>query len=543
MPLAHRRQLTIFALLSAALLLLQCTSSGSPTPPEPDMEDQETALELRNIILVIGDGMGPNQVGFLQQYARHAASSPYGDNSTAIENMASEGVTGLAETYAQGALTVDSACSATHLSTGQMAPLEALGVDMEGNPVPTILQRARDTGRATGLVTDTRATHATPAAFFSHIAHRSQEDEIAEQLFDEEVDLMLAGGLRHFIPNADHLDERPESVPSWAWPPSSHRQDSQDLLHRAAENGYSLAFDQHQLRDANNLPLLGLFAKSGMFNAIEELQTTDDPDRRQPTLDEMTTIALELLDQRSEGFFLMVEAGQIDWAGHDNDASWLLHEMLRLDITLGAILHWLDGRDDTLLIVTADHETGGFGFSYSGHDLPEPTPLPGTVFDHRYHQPNYNFGTYDQLDDFASQQKTFGDILRTLNMSESPSAEKLQDLIQAHTPYTLSPVQAGRVLQRHNNPMHDPNHPYLRNPTIPKIDDFTEFYPYGDSTQANLLGRALAAQQNVVWSTGTHTHTPVPVIALGPERHLEAFQGWMHLADIGQTMNTLFHAP
>ncbi len=451
-----RHMLAYLSLGLCTLLLVQCQSTGnSPVKDDParaSSADDGSASELRNIILVIGDGMGPNQVGLLTQYARHAPNSPYDGRPTSLEKLTQQGVTGLAETYAQGALTVDSACSATHLSAGTMAPLEALGVDLEGNPVPTVLQRARDSGRATGLVTDTRATHATPAAFFSHTAHRSLEDDIAHDLFDEDVDLMLAGGLRHFVPSFDDRDTRPDHIPEWAFPPSSFRDDGQDLLLKAHQQGYQLAFDHHELNDASALPLLGLFAESGMFHAIEERQTVDDPQRRQPTLDEMTLAALDLLDERPEGFFLMVEAGQIDWAGHANDAGWLLHEMLRLDVTLDTIFNWMNDRDDTLVIVTADHETGGFGFSYSSNDLPDATPLSGPVFDHRDHQPNFNFGALHQLDELASQQKTFGDLLDHLDEGDPDAPAKLQTLVDKHTSYTISSSQAERVLQKHKNP-------------------------------------------------------------------------------------------
>lgn len=276
-----------------------------------------------------------------------------------------------------------------------------------------------------------------------------------------------------------------------------------------------------------------------MFHAIEERQTVDDPQRRQPTLDEMTLAALDLLDERPEGFFLMVEAGQIDWAGHANDAGWLLHEMLRLDVTLDTIFNWMNDRDDTLVIVTADHETGGFGFSYSSNDLPDATPLSGPVFDHRDHQPNFNFGALHQLDELASQQKTFGDLLDHLDEGDPDAPAKLQTLVDKHTSYTISSSQAERVLQKHKNPFHAPNNPYLTQREVPQIDDFSAFYPYAESTRSNLLGRTLADQQNVVWSTGSHTHTPVPVVAAGPPAYLSPFEGWMHLVDVGRALNEL----
>lgn len=125
------------------------------------------------------------------------------------------------------------------------------------------------------------------------------------------------------------------------------------------------------LEKAQGDKLLGLFANSGMYDGITYSQTKNDPDRKEPTLKEMTDKALEILSKDKDGFFLMVEGGQIDWAGHSNDAGSMLHEMIKFDETVNAVYQWAKDRDDTLIIVTADHETGSFGFSYSGYNLPK----------------------------------------------------------------------------------------------------------------------------------------------------------------------------
>lgn len=504
-------------------------------------ERSEQKREIRNIILVIGDGMGPQQVGLLNDYARRAPNSIYNGEPSALERLAQAGSLGLAATHSHSSLTVDSACSATHLATGQYAPLESLGADIDGEVAKTVLEIARDRGMSTGLVSDTRITHATPAAFASHVAHRSMENQIAEEMLATRVDVLLSGGLRHFLPAAVNTDDalrasfadRTGQVMAIA----SRREDERDLLDEAQALGYSLVFDRQELKDVTTGPVLGLFSLSGMGDAIEKHQELENPERREPSLLEMSEAALRILSENEEGFFLMIEAGQIDWAGHNNDAGTLLHEMIRIDRVVAMLHQWVDSRDgDTLLIVTADHETGGFGFSYSGAEIPEPVELHGSVFEDHPHWPQFNFGSLDILDGLYAQRLSFTEIFRRFDSAEQQTPELLVNLVNEHSVFSLTLEEATRILTRSENRIFHGEHPYLSLETLPHVDDFHAFYVYGDEIRANLLGRALATEQNVVWSTGTHTHTPVPVILYGDERLGAQINRFLHLQDVGRLM-------
>ncbi|MEF1187468.1 alkaline phosphatase, partial [Vibrio sinaloensis] len=160
------------------------------------------SAEIKNVILMIGDGMGPQQVGLLETYANQAPNSIYNGNKTALYKLAQEGVIGSSLTHPEDAIVVDSACSATMLATGQYTASEVIGVDSQGNHIETVLEKAKKAGKATGLVSDTRLTHATPAAFAAHQPHRSLENEIASDMLATGVDVMLSGGLRHWIPKS-----------------------------------------------------------------------------------------------------------------------------------------------------------------------------------------------------------------------------------------------------------------------------------------------------------------------------------------------------
>ena len=302
---------------------------------KPSVEPTESGPKVRNVIVVIGDGMGPQQLGLLFAYAKLAPNSAVADRTSAVELMSRQASLALVQTNPYGALVVDSAASATQMATGEMAGSEMIGANFRGDPVPTVLEIAKQHGKATGLISDTRITHATPAAFAAHQPHRTKENEIAEDLLANRVDVMLSAGLRYFVPqgvndpnSTTHLEVA--QMIGGAYQPSSKRRDNRNLLVEARKE-YQLAFDRHAMAKVKQGRILGLFADSAMDDAISTRDVLNSQQRSEPTLAEMTGKALELLSQDPEGFFLMVEAGQIDWCGHNNDTGSLLHELLRLD--------------------------------------------------------------------------------------------------------------------------------------------------------------------------------------------------------------------
>ena len=194
----------MLAVLATCSVLVGCGSDDN-TVATPDERSLETG-KVKNVILMIGDGMGAQQVGLLEEYARRAPNSVLASTTTSLQKLADEGRMGLSMNAPMGAnpsLVVDSACSATQLATGKGSISEAIGLDDNGNKVQTILEKAKAMGKATGLITDTRITHATPAAFAAHQPHRSFENEIAEDMLTLGVDVMLGGGSRHWVPNTD----------------------------------------------------------------------------------------------------------------------------------------------------------------------------------------------------------------------------------------------------------------------------------------------------------------------------------------------------
>ncbi|WP_100640062.1 alkaline phosphatase [Marinobacter salexigens] len=524
-------------LLASSMLLAACA------PMQTETQAATTEPEkAKNVIMIIGDGMGPQQVGLLLAYAKQAPNSVITDGITAFDRIAENGPMGISMTHANDNLVVDSAASATQLATGQLAGAEMIGADKDGNTAESILERAKKLGKSTGLVSDTRITHATPAGFAAHQSHRSLENEIAVDLLENNVDVMLSGGLRYWIP-ASANDEQSaarlelEALTEGSVRIKSKRKDNRNLIAEALQQDYNLAFNLDQMNQADG-KILGLFAYSSLPNAIVENQTKNDPNRTIPTLKEMSEKAITSLSQNDEGFFLMIEAGQIDWAGHYNDTGTMLHEMLRMNETLNYVLDWAEGRDDTLVVVTADHETGGFGFSYSANDLPHGRDLPGDVFKEQQFKPGFNFGDVSTLDKLYEQKSSYGDIFYSqfdgLSEDEQTPAN-LARIVNAETQFNITEEQAARVLATEDNPFYTEGHSYLSTKTVPKMDVNGAFFVYQtDDNRQNLLAREVAEQQNVVWSTGTHTNTPVLVFTQGPAKAAAPFGKILHHTDIGQ---------
>ncbi|WPD21510.1 MAG: alkaline phosphatase [Candidatus Electrothrix scaldis] len=542
---------------SLVFILLGCLSftgcCHAPTGLQPEAPEQEKTFpqtprnskpatkKVKNVILVIGDGMGPQQLGLLLTYARQAPHSVIPKRTTAFDRMMNNGAElGLSMTHAANVLVTDSAASGSQLATGVASGPEMLGADADGNPTSTILEQAEKMGKSTGIISDTWLTHATPAAFAAHQPHRSLENAIAVDLLNSGADVMLSGGLSRWVPKAANdadsaVHQELVQMTEGAFAIKSKRKDERNLLKEARKKGYTLSFTKDQLAEAKGKKVLGLFSSSAMDNAIKANKAKDDPERAIPSLREMTAKGLELLARNKKGFFLMVEAGQIDWAGHANDTGLLLQEMIKLNNTLEYILDWTAKRDDTLLLVTADHETGGFSFSYSGNDLPQPVNLSGSLFKNRSFQPGYNFGNPQVLDKLYKQQLSYKDIF--LQFAALPASEqkpaKLASLVNKNTEFKITEAQAARVLESEENAYYVEGHKKLGFKKVPKIDVNDAFFvTNSNGARLNLLAMEVATQQQAVWSTGTHTATPVLVFAQGAGK--SAFRKIMHHTELSR---------
>lgn len=318
----------LFLLLFLVMPGCQNTGSGDSDASHFDIGSAEKA---RNIILFIGDGMGAEQ----RKAARWAS---VGQNGRLF--MDDMPVTGSIETRSADNAITDSAAAGTAYAAGVNTKNGVIGMDANLKSVTTILERARRRGMLAGLVTTTQITHATPAVFAAHVPNRNSMTEIAEQMLATGVQVLLGGGEDEFLP------------PSTAgcYPETGKRTDGKNLIREAVASGYDYICDASAFRKidvSSTTQLLGLFADEGMQRPYS------------PSLADMTQTAIDILSKDADGFFLMVEGGQIDWACHGNNAKNAILDTLGLDAAVAVAKRFAAKTMDTLIIVTADHETGG----------------------------------------------------------------------------------------------------------------------------------------------------------------------------------------
>ncbi len=304
----------------------------------------------KNIIMVVGDGMGPAYTTGYRYYMDNK-------NTPVVETtIFDELLTGMVSTYplhSQGYVT-DSAAAATALSTGHKTYNGAIGVDAEKKPLLTLMERAKQLGKKTGLVVTSQINHATPAAYFSHNESRQNYNEIADSYFDNKVkgqfkaDFMMGGGTKYF-----------------------NRAD-RNLVSEFKHAGFQYIDDFSKLKELNKQePVLGLFAEIGLPWTLD--------DKGNNHLLAMAKTAVQHLENE-KGFVLLVEASQIDWAGHSNDIAAAMAEMQDLAETLTWLKNYVESRNDTLLVATADHSTGGLTIGANGDYRWQPEFLKNLTF-------------------------------------------------------------------------------------------------------------------------------------------------------------------
>ncbi|MCD4709444.1 MAG: alkaline phosphatase [Bacteroidales bacterium] len=298
----------LLLLLSIGTMACTASEKAQPEPEKPT-----------NIIFLIGDGMGLSAVstGFY-----------FGDQPSVFNRFHQ---IGLQQTSSATHKVTDSAASGTALATGKKTYNGAIGVDTTKTSVQNIAELVASMGWSTGVVATSTISHATPASFYAHVVQRSMEEEIAVQLLNSEIDFFAGGGRDKF----------------------NVRSDSTDLLLLAVDKGFTI--DTTGLADPGTLigdQKYGFLTEAGAMPPM--IQGRGD------FLPEATSLAIGHLSQNQKGFFLMVEGSQIDWAGHANNSEYLVREMLDFEKVIAAAMDFAEKDGNTLVVVTADHETGGF---------------------------------------------------------------------------------------------------------------------------------------------------------------------------------------
>jgi alkaline phosphatase len=357
----------------SSLLLLTVLSFSLVSCLQPRKITYHKAPEIKNVILMIGDGMGIPDV-----YAAMTVS----DKPLNIERCNN---TGLQKTFSSDDYITDSAAAGTALATGNKTKNGVIGMDSLGNRVISILEIAEEHGFATGLVSTSSITHATPASFIAHQSSRGSYEDIAMDFLKTDIDVFIGGGYNHFAKRADKLN----------------------LIDSLKTRGYEIDTTMNMILKSSSGKLAGFTAP--IHNPFRL-------NGRGDMLPASSAKAIEILSKNKKGFFLMIEGSEIDWAAHANFADTLVDETLDFDKAVGLALDFAKKDGHTLVVVTADHETGGvtivggdwkthnvkLNFSIKGHTavmVPVYAYGPGA---------EYFNGIYDNTEIFRKILKLYG---------------------------------------------------------------------------------------------------------------------------------------
>jgi alkaline phosphatase len=315
---------------SLILLISIYALTSSCNPSQNQVEEGNSQQNSPNVILMIGDGMGMSQL-----------SSVYYFKQGEI-NISRFKHTGFSRTSSATQKITDSGAAGTAMANGVKTYNGAIGVDVDTNKVENIIEIVSKRNYNTGIIATSTLTHATPASFFAHSDSRGKEDFMAAQMHSSEVDFFAAGGLKHF----------------------NKRKDGVNYLDSLLAKGFvvdtSALLSESELSSNNKYGFL--LAHGALPKKI---------DGRDDFLPNATALAAHYLESRNAPFFLMVEGSQIDWGGHDNDHEYLVGEMNDFDDAIGVALDFAEKDGNTIVVVTADHETGGYtlrsGKNEKGH--------------------------------------------------------------------------------------------------------------------------------------------------------------------------------
>lgn len=306
----------LISILLTFILLTSVTVSAQSF----DSQSYKDVKKPKNIILMIGDGMGVSHV--------YSAYTVLNKNM----NITSMPITGFSVTHSADKYITDSGAGGTAIATGKKTNNGRIAVDPEGKPLKTILEYASDKGLATGLISTSSITHATPASFIAHNANRNDYEAIAADFLKTDIDLFIGGGYLNF----------------------AVREDGRNLIDELKQKKYSVYRNLNDINTKKDNKLAVFLADKHLPSIING---------RGDMLPDATEIALEVLQRNKKGFFIMIEGSQIDWGGHANNSDFVVSETVDFDKAVGKALEFAKQNNETLILITADHETGGYAIN------------------------------------------------------------------------------------------------------------------------------------------------------------------------------------
>lgn len=424
----------------------------------------------KNVILLIGDGMGMGAIEIARQFEYGKAGVLHMEK---LEHVA------LMRTYSANNYVTDSAAGGSAIATGIKTNNESIGVDSNGSEVDSILDAFQANGKKVGIISTNMVVDATPAAFGASVKNRwTSGAHIARQLFDHRIDVILGGGADYF---------------------EAEKQNGIDLVSKFKEAGYAVTVNKEELAASKNPnKLLGLFHPTYMNFKLDR----EEVHSQEPTLPEMTEKALDVLSQSDNGFFLMAEGARIDSMEHAADMTGIWRETIEFDQTVKKAVAWAKKRNDTLIVVLADHETMGISASET-----------------------MNISALKKINvstEYMAKQLTF-------NKDNEIEPKSVISVFKTYAHISLTTEESQQFIDnvRRNKTLVYPKH---------RID-----WEIGSTIaqhhKAGVADRSIRAAS----STGGHTANMIPVFATGPGS--EAFDGVLDNTDISQIITKTAGVP
>jgi alkaline phosphatase len=430
------------------------------------------------IFLFLSDGAGMTHLEIARRYRR----SVHNEGFVIVDKIIKEGSLGVMTTAAADALSTDSAAAATALASGCKANLGALGVCADGTLAVSAMELARQRGMRLALVTNSTIYDASPAAFVSHVPNRRDYAAIVDRYLEMEPEVLMGGGKDQFLPKSQA---------------GSRRRDDTDVMALFEGKGFRLAQNKLDLEKIATGKVLGLFGMRDMSFELDRDKSIE------PSVYDMTRATIRLLHNgNTHGFFAFIESENIDTASHFSDIASVIHDYREFDRAVGlAYDFYRKYPNDTLILVTSDHETGGLGFTLALKDL------------RSTHAENQVAANENDLKKIASIDISLRKASRILG--RSPTPEAVDKLMQEHfAGFSMAADIKDAIVRRR---------PLSR--TL-----FTNL-------TAQALGAMVANNTQAYWQTSTHTNQPVLVAALGVGA--ERFKGYYDNIDFGKRLKSV----
>lgn len=434
------------SVLGAGLAAAATSAIGIPAV----VMGREKQRKPKNIIFIAFDGMAvqvptmADQLQFLNEgkrgYWRTLMGEPYAVN-------------GLQDTGSLNSVVTDSAAASAAWASGRRQWNGQLNMYPDGTKLRPIVPIMHEAGVRTALVTTTRMTHATPAAWAVNSPDRNLEGQIAEGMIASGVDIMLGGGSNFFDPQ--------------------YRNDRKDAYALAEQAGFKVVKTRDEVMNLRAPKILGIFARSHLPYTVDHINSAELK-QTVPTLAELTKVALDNLKGSPNGFVMQIEAGRVDHGGHANDLAGLVFDQIAGEEAVRTAVEWALNDGETLVIITADHACGGPSLNGAGSS---------------YGDSNAGLQTLNGM-------KASYEVLLPL-IAANPTADKIRDTIKEHLSLEIKPEEAAVIEAATKN-----QSPFRA----------SSFFGGTGATTAMILGN----YTKVTWTSGNHTSDHVLVTAVGP---------------------------